>query len=221
MTFKRKIWENLIDPALRKVENRLAHFRRERPITHDGRRWEDIAAIGKGIICYEEAALVNDSGREQLVVGDFCHLRGEILVLAPGRFEIGHHCFTGPGSRIWCRRGIQIGSHVLISHLVDIHDSNSHSLDWRIRRTEGIALFELGSTAPEQDVHAKQVVIEDDVWIGFKSTILKGVTIGRGAVVAAGSVVTKDVPAFTIVAGNPARVVQANCKYSDQYGVNE
>jgi len=52
------------------------------------------------------------------------------------------------------------------------------------------------------------LVIEDDAWIGFKATILKGVHIGRGAIVAAGSVVTHDVPAWTIVAGNPARVVK-------------
>jgi maltose O-acetyltransferase len=50
-------------------------------------------------------------------------------------------------------------------------------------------------------------VIEDDVWIGFNSTILKGVTIGKGAVVGAGSVVTKDVAAYTIVAGNPAKAI--------------
>jgi acetyltransferase-like isoleucine patch superfamily enzyme len=56
-------------------------------------------------------------------------------------------------------------------------------------------------------VEERPVVIEDDVWIGFGSAVLKGVTIGRGAVVAAMSVVTKDVPAYTIVAGNPAREI--------------
>jgi len=52
-------------------------------------------------------------------------------------------------------------------------------------------------------------VIEDDVWIGFKATILKGVTIGRGSVIAAGSVVTKDVPPYTLVAGNPAQIIRS------------
>jgi galactoside O-acetyltransferase len=54
----------------------------------------------------------------------------------------------------------------------------------------------------------KPVKIEDKVWIGFNSIILKGVTVGEGAIVGAGSVVTKDVPPYTIVAGNPARIIR-------------
>ena len=58
------------------------------------------------------------------------------------------------------------------------------------------------------DVIRKPIVIKDKAWIGFNSIILKGVTIGEGAIVGAGSVVTKDVPPYTIVAGNPARIVR-------------
>ena len=57
--------------------------------------------------------------------------------------------------------------------------------------------------------YGRPIVIEDKVWIGINSTILPGVTIGYGAIVGAGSVVTKDVPAMTIVAGNPARIIKA------------
>jgi acetyltransferase-like isoleucine patch superfamily enzyme len=57
------------------------------------------------------------------------------------------------------------------------------------------------------NVAASPIVINDDVWIGFNATVLKGVTIGRGAVVGACAVVTKDVPAYAIVVGNPARTV--------------
>ncbi len=59
-----------------------------------------------------------------------------------------------------------------------------------------------------QGLHSKKVVIEDDVWLGGKSIILPGVTIGRGSIVAAGSIVTKDVPPFAIVGGNPAKVIK-------------
>jgi maltose O-acetyltransferase len=58
------------------------------------------------------------------------------------------------------------------------------------------------------DIQSKPILIEDDVWIGFNSAVLKGVTIGKGSIVAACSVVTKDVPEFVIVAGNPAKVVK-------------
>ena len=57
-------------------------------------------------------------------------------------------------------------------------------------------------------VNSQPIVIEDDAWIGMNCIILKGVTVGRGAVVGAGSVVTKDVPPWTLVAGNPARVIK-------------
>jgi acetyltransferase-like isoleucine patch superfamily enzyme len=53
------------------------------------------------------------------------------------------------------------------------------------------------------------VVIEDDVWIGFNAIILKGVRIGRGSIVGAGAVVTRTMPAFSLIAGNPAKVIRA------------
>ena len=69
------------------------------------------------------------------------------------------------------------------------------------------------------DVSQGNVVISNDVWIGFRSTILKGVNIGPGAIVAANSVVTKSVDAFTIAAGNPAKFVR-KLESSDTNGVN-
>jgi acetyltransferase-like isoleucine patch superfamily enzyme len=59
------------------------------------------------------------------------------------------------------------------------------------------------------DTSKASIAIEDDVWIGANAVILPGVTIGRGAVIGAGSVVTKDVAPYTICAGNPARVMRA------------
>lgn len=58
------------------------------------------------------------------------------------------------------------------------------------------------------DIFAKPIVIDDDVWIGFNPIILKGVKIGKSTIIVAGSVVTKDVPEFTVIAGNPAKVVK-------------
>jgi acetyltransferase-like isoleucine patch superfamily enzyme len=64
------------------------------------------------------------------------------------------------------------------------------------------------ANAPLEPEDVAPVVIEEDVWIGTNCMVLKGVTIGRGAVIAAGAVVTKDVPPFTVAAGNPARVIK-------------
>lgn len=89
---------------------------------------------------------------------------------------------------------IIIGNNVLIGSGVLITDSDAHPIHPRLRHDGNYIV-----TAP--------IVIEDDVFIGARSIILKGVTIGKGAVVGAGSVVTKDIPGMSIVGGNPAKVI--------------
>lgn len=79
-----------------------------------------------------------------------------------------------------------------------INDSNHHSIDWRVR----------GTSNDGKNAVSKPIIIGDYVFIGARSIILKGVTIGEKAIVAAGSAVVKDVPPLTIVAGNPAKVIK-------------
>jgi maltose O-acetyltransferase len=95
------------------------------------------------------------------------------------------------GVHIDARERIEIGANVRIAPYSIILDSDFHDIKDHF-----------------SDGPSKPVIIEDDVWIATRSTILKGVTIGRGAVVAAGAVVTKDVPPYTIVAGVPAKVIK-------------
>jgi acetyltransferase-like isoleucine patch superfamily enzyme len=101
---------------------------------------------------------------------------------------------------------IEIGDDVLISWGVTIVDHNSHSISFS-DRAEDVRNWRSGK---KDWTHVKiaPVKISNKVWIGFNSIILKGVTIGEGAVVGAGSVVTKDVPAWTIVGGNPAHIIR-------------
>lgn len=198
----------LLDPLVRRIQSRLEHYNTLRAPTHDGSKWHGLAQIDPTVKFYDEANLINHGKATDLVIGEHTCVRGELVVLPHGSLSIGHHTFVGVGTRVWCSASISIGSHVLISHLVDIHDSNSHSLDWRVRRQETISLFEEGAATGGAGAARRAVVIGDDVWIGFKSSIMKGVTIGRGAVIAAGSVVTKDVQPFNVVAGNPARVIR-------------
>lgn len=101
---------------------------------------------------------------------------------------------------------IEVGNDVLISWGVLITDHNSHSLRFG-QRANDILLWRQGEKSWD-GVTIMPVRICDKAWIGFNSVILKGVTIGEGAIVGAGSVVTKDVEPWTIVAGNPARFIR-------------
>jgi len=102
-----------------------------------------------------------------------------------------------------------IGSFCSIAYGVDVFLGGNHRTDWATTfpfghiHTEVFPYENSGHPATKGDV-----VIKNDVWIGAKSTIMSGVTIGNGAVIAACSVVTKDVPDYCIAAGNPARVVK-------------
>lgn len=94
-------------------------------------------------------------------------------------------------------RGIDIGDRVLIGANVKIFDHDFHSLDYGVRRDK-----------PDIDGDSGAIIIEDDVFIGTGALILKRVRIGRGAVIGAGAVVSRNVPGSTVWAGNPARMVR-------------
>lgn len=146
-------------------------------------------------------------------IGKNSVLRGELLVFAHGgKIEIGEDCYVGESSRIWSSAAIKIGSRVYISHNVNIHDTNSHSLDPKLRHEHFMRIMSTGHPqVNDVDIQSQPIQIADDVWIGFNSTIFKGVTIGKGAVIGACSVVTKDVPEFVLVVGNPAKVIRKIC----------
>lgn len=120
----------------------------------------------------------------------------------PSHIHCGHHVHIGShASFIASIAHIYIGNYVMFGPNVTIRGGD-HRID-----VVGKYIYEVGGAEklPEND---KDVHIEDGVWCGCNVTILKGVTIGKGAVVAAGAVVTKDVPPYSIVAGNPAKVIK-------------
>lgn len=110
-----------------------------------------------------------------------------------GRIDIGDYVLISPGTRISASDSIVIGNAVMMAHGVYVTDSDWHGLYDRTAR----------------DPAARPVVIEDNVWLGDRCTVLKGVTIGANSVVGAGAVVSRSVPANVVVAGNPARVVKS------------
>ena len=139
-----------------------------------------------------------------------------VSVYAGCSFAIGPNgsCSVGDytllnGALIMAEERIEIGSFVLVSWNVGIADSDFHPLDPALRRQDVMALSPFAKDRPERPkLKTKPVRICDNAWIGMNAIILKGVTIGENSVVAAGAVVTKDVPPNVIVAGNPAVVVK-------------
>lgn len=119
-----------------------------------------------------------------------------------GEFALVH------GARIICDSEITIGDHALISWNVVLMDTYRVPINVRERRAELERVPTRQPRLASADVPARPVRIERNVWIGFDACVLPGVTIGEGSVVGAKSVVTENVPAFTVVAGNPARIVR-------------
>jgi acetyltransferase-like isoleucine patch superfamily enzyme len=108
---------------------------------------------------------------------------------APPVIEIGEFTSLGDRTEIHCGKFVKIGNFVLVSWDVNILEYDYHAPGG-------------GHAIPVP------IIIEDEVWIGAKAIILKGVTIGKGSIIGAGAVVTKDVPPYSFAAGNPARIIK-------------
>lgn len=121
------------------------------------------------------------------------------------KISIGDRTFIG-ASHLVCAEQITIGNDVLMAWGCTVADHNSHSIHWAERQRDVVQWAQ--GKKDWSHVAMKPVSIQDKSWIGFNVIILKGVTIGEGAVVGAGSVVTKDVAPYTVVAGNPAAVIK-------------
>jgi acetyltransferase-like isoleucine patch superfamily enzyme len=119
--------------------------------------------------------------------------------------SVGDRTFIGLGLLSIAER-IIIGNDVMLAWGVTVTDHNSHSINFTERSQDVLDWKQ--DKKDWSSVPTTTVTIKDKAWIGFNAIILKGVTIGEGSIVGAGSVVTKDVPPWTIVAGNPARIIR-------------
>lgn len=125
------------------------------------------------------------------------HAGSTVVVMKDAKLFLGDDGFINRNTTIVCSKSITIGKNATIAQNVIIRDSDIHYLI--------IDDNDQANTLP--------IIIGDNVWIGTGAIILKGVNIGEGAVIAAGAVVSKDVKPFSIVAGNPAKVVKENVKW--------
>lgn len=166
--------------------------------------YRQLAKSGGGIISKKSRLLINGTFQfgKQLIIKDEgidSHIGSHIVVQEGAQLIIGNETGMSQVS-INCREEIIIGSYVKIGAGVMIFDSNFHSTDFLIRR-ENQKDWADAKTAP--------VYIEDDVFIGARSIIMKGVTIGARSIIAAGSVVTKSIPTDCIAGGNPCKVIKS------------
>jgi len=158
--------------------------------------------LGRGVRWQGEVPLVLGDG--EIEIGDGAVIGGQqtwvvgLKVYDRARLVIGPNTHVNYRTLISVAREVRIGANCLIAGGVQIFDNNSHPTDPLARRGNG----------PMTAADVAPVIIGDDVWIGTGSIILKGVHIGDGAIVAAGSVVVRDVPPYTVVGGNPARVIK-------------
>jgi acetyltransferase-like isoleucine patch superfamily enzyme len=158
---------------------------------------------------HRSARIINIGGHDDLIrIGAHSVIRGELLVFAHGgAIEIGDWCYIGEGTRIWSGSRVRVGRRVMIAHNVNIFDNLTHPLLPEQRHAHFRAITTAGHPR-DIDLGDRPVVIEDDAWIGAGAMVLRGVTVGYGAVVAAGAVLTHDLEPLCIAAGNPARVVR-------------
>jgi acetyltransferase-like isoleucine patch superfamily enzyme len=136
----------------------------------------------------------NTSAKPGVTLGEDTSIKEYTVLNAnQGRISLGERCWLGPHCLIYGNGDVTIGNDVLIAAHTTIN-----SISHVATRTD--------VPMSSQGIYCDPVVIEDDVWIGLNCTILQGVTIGKGSIIGAGAVVTKDIPPYSIALGVPARV---------------
>ncbi len=167
------------------------------------------AVAGPGTVIMGEHAFKRFHGRRTnaLVIGSEATMDGvHCAVGRDGRIQIGDYCYF-TNAVLLCELELRIGNYVMIGWNATIADTDFHPLQPAERVADAIACSPLAQGRPRPEIPRRPVIIEDDVWIGPNVTILKGVRIGQGSFIEAGSLVTRDVPARSRVLGNPAQVI--------------
>jgi acetyltransferase-like isoleucine patch superfamily enzyme len=149
------------------------------------------------------------------IAGDACVMYSQAFFESgQGLIEIGDRVYIGGNTQFISRSAIRVGSDVMISWGCTLYDHDAHSIDYRCRMEDHarhLRNWPGGNLLNDKDwstVPTGAISVGDHAWLGFDVVVLKGVTIGEGAVIAARSVVTSDIPPWTVAAGCPARVVR-------------
>jgi acetyltransferase-like isoleucine patch superfamily enzyme len=152
--------------------------------------------VGKGVKFYDGIRIVGNAPDAIRIGNGTRILRGVTMSTTPyGKIHVGNKVHIGEGTIIFSDMKITIGDNVIIGPQTVITDFNH--------------VYE-STTIPinQQGLDRKEVVIEEDVWVASRCVIIRGVKIGKGAVIAAGAVVNRDVAPYTVVGGVPIRIIK-------------
>ncbi len=169
-------------------------------------KFKKFSQFGENLDLNSRSDCVADK-RGTINIGNNCRIFGRLVTQDDGNITIGDNTCIYERTFIGSVNRISIGNGVVISNHVHIFDNNNHPTSPKERMKMVEDGFDGEAWRWKYSDNAP-IVIEDNVWIGEYSAVMKGVHIGKGSVVAAHAVVTKDVPEYSIVAGNPARVVK-------------
>jgi len=154
-------------------------------------------------------------GKIYATIGDDSILNCRLIFESPeGEIRIGKRVFIG-NSELICRTRIEFGDNIFVSWGCTFADHDGHSVDYRERENDLTQLLEdlrrpgkLTERKNWSSVKSQPIIVGSNAWIGMHCIITKGVRIGTGAIIAAGSVVVNDIPAWTVAGGNPAKVIR-------------
>lgn len=173
------------------------------------KEFEKHTILGSDIQFATSSRVINSGSKDNIIVGNHGCLFCMLQALCGGRIQIGNNFYIGSGTVLQSKEQIVIGNNVIISNNVLIVDNNNHPIEPEKRILMSQADDYMSSSLWTWEYsQSKPVMIEDNVWIGRDAVIMKGVTIGQGSIVALKAVVTHDVPPYSVVAGNPAKVVK-------------
>ena len=171
------------------------------------RHFEERATLARDVRLGLAARVINHAGTGVLTIGSYAMIRGILRVEGQGRLSIGDEVYVGDGVIISAAAAVVIGRSSFLAHGVQVFDNDTHPIS-RAERQNHLNRIIGGRPYEPYTIPSAPVHIGEQCWIGMNSLVMKGVTIGDGSIVAAGSVVVKDVEPGVIVGGNPARPIK-------------
>jgi len=156
---------------------------------------------------YNNLKIQNNFGKNKVNFGNYNNLSLSLYLKEAGTVSTGNYVFMNSKCNFYISNNLKIGNYCLFGPNVTIWDSDNHSINPRLRQQDAIALSKNKLNA--FSIGGGDIIIEDNVWIGMDVLILGGVTIGKNSVIAARSVVTKDVKENSVVAGIPASFIKS------------